>query len=144
MRHSVAVEGGSFEIIDESYNASPEAMRSAFSVLAQRIPGPNGRRIAVLGDMLELGTDAAALHAQLADDLAKAKIDLVFTAGPHMAALSAVLSTAICGGHAPDSNALIELLKGTPRAGDVVLVKGSLSSRMATVVEGLQALDSKG
>lgn len=144
MRHSVAVEGGSFEIIDESYNASPAAMRAAFAVLAGCIPGPNGRRIAVLGDMLELGTDTAALHAQLADYLTEAKIDLVFTAGPHMAALNAVLLTTICGGHALDSSALIQLLKDTLRAGDVVLVKGSLSSRMATVVEGLQALDRKG
>ena len=142
-RHSVAMQGGSFEIIDESYNASPAAMRAAFAMLAGRTPGPGGRRIAVLGDMLELGADAAALHAQLAGDLADAKIDLVFTAGPHMAALDAVLPAAMRGGHAVDSTALSRLLTAAPRAGDVLLVKGSLGSRMAPVVDALRALGAE-
>ncbi len=142
-RTSVAVHGGSFEIIDESYNASPAAMRAAFAVLAGRTLGPRGRRIAVLGDMLELGPDAAALHAQLASDLADAKIGLVFTAGPHMASLDTALPAAMRGGHAKDAPALIQVLAAAPRAGDVILVKGSLGSRMAQVVDALRALGAE-
>src|SRR5262249_26854772 len=74
-----ATSGGGIELIDESYNASPAAMRAAFAVLAAAEPGPGGRRIAVLGDMRELGDAAPRLHAELAGSLSEAKIDLVLT-----------------------------------------------------------------
>ena len=78
---------GEIDVIDESYNANPASMIAALGLLGQTRPKPHGRRIAVLGDMLELGADSARLHAALAKDLAAAAADLVFLCGPHMAAL---------------------------------------------------------
>jgi UDP-N-acetylmuramoyl-tripeptide--D-alanyl-D-alanine ligase len=91
----------------------------------------------VLGDMLELGEEARALHARLAVTLDAAGIDLVFTCGAHMAALHQALPTGLRGDHAADSQALAPLVAGAVRAGDVVLVKGSLGSRMAVLVGAL-------
>lgn len=139
-RHVVRVGGGSFELIDDSYNANPTSVRAALAVLAGAAPGPGGRRIAVLGDMRELGPDADALHAGLAPDIAAAGVDLVFTCGPHMARLAETLPAHHRAGHAPASDGLKPLLRGVIRAGDVVLVKGSLGSRMAPVVAALKAL----
>src|SRR5262249_57113804 len=73
-RHLIAVGGGSAELIDESYNASPASMRAAFGVLAAMTPPKGGRRIAVLGDMLELGDEATRLHAELAQPLIDAEV----------------------------------------------------------------------
>ncbi len=139
-RHRVTLEDGSFELIDESYNASPAAMRAAFAVLAGREPGPGGRRIAILGDMLELGAEAEALHAALAPDLEQAGIDLAFTAGPNMGALHATLPAAMRGGHAADADALTPVVLASLRVGDVALVKGSLGSRLAPVVDAVLGL----
>ncbi|MGD9537211.1 MAG: UDP-N-acetylmuramoylalanyl-D-glutamyl-2,6-diaminopimelate--D-alanyl-D-alanine ligase [Alphaproteobacteria bacterium] len=141
-RHTVHLADGSFELIDESYNASPAAMIAAIEALAARRPGPGGRRIAVLGDMLELGPDAAKLHAGLAEPLKRAKIDLALLAGPLMAHLDAALPASRRGGHAADSTALAPRVCATVRAGDVVLVKGSLGSRMAPIVAALLALEA--
>jgi UDP-N-acetylmuramoyl-tripeptide--D-alanyl-D-alanine ligase len=102
-----------------------------------------GRRIAVLGDMRELGETARLLHADLAPDLRSARVDLVFTAGPLMEWLHASLPETIRGVHAPDSQALVPAVVEAVRAGDVVLVKGSLGSRMAPIVEALRALEGQ-
>ena len=80
-RFSVATPDGSATIIDESYNANPASMRAALALLGAAKPGPNGRRIAVIGVMLELGADGAAMHAQLASDLRSNKVDLLCGAG---------------------------------------------------------------
>jgi UDP-N-acetylmuramoyl-tripeptide--D-alanyl-D-alanine ligase len=138
-RHWVDGYDGRFLLIDDSYNANPASMRAAFDVLAQSRPEGKGRRIAVLGDMLELGDTAEDLHAGLATDLAAAA-DRVYCCGPHMAALFAALPQDKRALHAPDSSALASLLSPGIRAGDVVLVKGSLGSRMACIVEALQDL----
>lgn len=131
-------DGGSIDLIDDSYNASPPSMRAAFSVLAMAKPGnTRGRRIALLGDMLELGPDAEAAHAGLAADLVREKIDLVFAAGPLMRALYEQLPSQMRGHHAANSAELIQPLRRAIRAGDVLLVKGSLGSRMGKVVEDL-------
>ncbi|MGH6932474.1 MAG: UDP-N-acetylmuramoylalanyl-D-glutamyl-2,6-diaminopimelate--D-alanyl-D-alanine ligase [Dongiaceae bacterium] len=143
-RGRVALANGSFELIDESYNASPAAVRAAFQVLGQAKPGIGGRRIAVLGDMRELGPSAAEIHAGLATDLRANGIDLVFSAGPLMAALDRALPAKMRGGHAPDSLSLIAAVVDAVRAGDVVLVKGSLGSRMAPIVAALRDLDRAG
>ena len=140
-RHQVSIDGGDFLLIDDSYNANPTSMRSAFAVLARCEPGPGGRRIAVLGDMLELGEEARALHVRLAVALEAAGIDLVFTCGPHMAALHQALPANRRGVHAADSHALAPLVAGAVRAGDVVLVKGSLGSRMAVLVSALRDVE---
>lgn len=131
-------DGGSIELIDDSYNASPASMRAAFSVLAMARPAaPRGRRIAVLGDMLELGPEAQAAHAGLAEDILRENIDLVFAAGPLMQALYETLPAQKRGHHAPNSAELIQPLRRAIGNGDVLLVKGSLGSRMGKIVEDI-------
>jgi UDP-N-acetylmuramoyl-tripeptide--D-alanyl-D-alanine ligase len=140
-RYRVALDNGSFTVIDESYNASPDAVRAALATLALAAPAPRGRRIAVLGDMRELGDEADAIHASLAPDFAAAKVDAVFTCGAHSAALAAALPPDRRGAHAADSAALLPLVTAAVRAGDVVMVKGSLGSKMAPIVHALLAMD---
>jgi UDP-N-acetylmuramoyl-tripeptide--D-alanyl-D-alanine ligase len=138
-RTRLRLEGrGSFLLIDESYNASPAAMAAAIEVLGRAQTGEGGRRIAVLGDMLELGPAEEELHARLAEPLMAAGIDTVFACGPRMAALNAALPADRRGGYAPDSDSLAVLVGDAVRPGDVVMVKGSLGSRMARVVEALR------
>ena len=136
-RHDIAVDGGRITVIDESYNASPAAMRAAFETLMLANPAAGGRRIAVLGDMRELGDEADQLHAELAGPLLDAGVDLLLCAGPHMAALYDAVPEDRRGGHAPDSDALLPQVLAAVAAGDVVCVKGSLGSRMAPIVDAL-------
>ena len=138
-RHTIAIDGGNFALIDESYNASPASMRAAFAVLAAVEPGRDGRRIAVLGDMLELGTESQALHASLAEPLLDADVDLVFTVGDETQALDAALPPARRGGHAATIDELKTMLGRRLRAGDVVTVKGSHGSKLYELVAGLLA-----
>lgn len=135
---ALALPQGRIILIDESYNASPAAMRAAFAVLAAREPGPGGRRVAVLGDMLELGAKAPAEHGALGTALAALPVDLVFAAGPEMPALVERLRPAQRAGYAPDTAALAEQVLPALRGGDVVLVKGSLGIRMARIVGALR------
>ena len=140
VRQRIAIQGGAYELIDESYNASPAAVRAAIATLAETAPlAPGGRRIAVLGDMLELGEEGGRWHAELARDLEAAGIDLVYTAGSLMAHLHNALDLARRGSHAPDAESLTDILRTEIRAGDVVLVKGSLGSRMGPIVRHLAA-----
>jgi UDP-N-acetylmuramyl pentapeptide synthase len=131
-------------IVDDSYNANPASMTAAFSTLSARRPGAGGRRIAALGDMLELGADERAYHAGLAEPLDKAGVDLVFAAGPRMAVLMEALPQSRRGGYADNADALIPLIAGSLRAGDVVLVKGSNGSKMSRVVSALMRLEGEG
>ena len=134
--------GGQLSIIDESYNASPAAMRAALKVLENTPTGKDGRHIAVLGDMLELGESARKIHESLASDIIKNKIDLVFTTGPNMAYLSASIPENLRGHHAKDSIGLIRPLIDVVKDGDVAMIKGSLGSRMAPIVDALLQLDT--
>jgi UDP-N-acetylmuramoyl-tripeptide--D-alanyl-D-alanine ligase len=136
-RHSVAVAGGAFDLIDESYNASQVSMLAAMRVLGRMPPGAGGRRMAVLGDMLEIGETAAEMHRALAGAVIEAGIDLVFTAGPLMTHLWDALPAALRGGHAGDIETLAPLVVAAVRPGDVVTVKGSLGSRTGVVVRAL-------
>jgi len=131
-------EGGGLTLIDESYNASPPAVRAAIAVLGASAPGPGGRRVLVLGDMLELGRDGAAIHAALAPDIQGAAIDLVFASGPLSKHLYDALPAAIRAAHAPDSATLAPLVAAELKSGDLVCVKGSLGSRMKTVVAAIR------
>lgn len=126
-------------LIDESYNASPEAMRAAFRVLALIDPGRGGRRIAILGDMLELGKDSARLHADLALPLKTSNVDLVYTCGKAMKNLHDNLPANKRGAHKETSAELAQIVPDVLIPGDVVMVKGSLGSKMGTVVEALRA-----
>jgi len=141
-RRNVRFARGTFTLIDDSYNASPPSMRAAFGVLGAATPHGAGRRIAALGDMLELGPQGPALHAGLAPALAAQPIDRVFTAGPLMRALHDALPEARRGAHADSAAALVAPLIAALGDGDVVLVKGSLGSRMGQVVSALAALES--
>ncbi|MFM8991949.1 MAG: UDP-N-acetylmuramoyl-tripeptide--D-alanyl-D-alanine ligase [Alphaproteobacteria bacterium] len=131
-----------FLLLDESYNPNPASMRAALDVAGGLAPGAGGRRIAVLGDMLELGAEAPALHAALAAPVEAAGMDLAFTCGPLMRGLHEALPARMRGAHAPDSASLAALVAAEIRAGYVVVVKGSLGSRMQRVVDALVALDA--
>ncbi|KIL96796.1 UDP-N-acetylmuramoylalanyl-D-glutamyl-2 6-diaminopimelate--D-alanyl-D-alanine ligase [Paramagnetospirillum magnetotacticum MS-1] len=136
-RRRVEMDGGSFDLIDESYNASPVSMKAAIAALASVKPAKGGRRIAVLGDMLELGPQGPMLHASMAETVERWNIDLVFTAGILTAHLHDALAEQRRGGHAADSDAVSALVKAAVRPGDVVMVKGSAGSRMGRVVNAL-------
>lgn len=127
-------------LIDESYNANPAAMRAAFKVLALIDPGRGGRRIAFLGDMLELGADGPRLHAELALPLKAANVDLVYTCGKLMKTLHDSLPANQRGAHRDTSAELAQIVPDVLAPGDVVMVKGSLGSKMGTVVEAMRAL----
>ena len=132
--------GGCLTLIDESYNASPAAMRAAFGVLGMARPGPGGRRVAVLADMLELGDQAAALHAGLVCDLLAARPDLVITTGPLMQYLRRQLPAGMRGLHEDCTDNAASAVAAALRSGDVVLVKGSLGSNLAPVVKAIEDL----
>tara|TARA_B110000211_G_scaffold229809_1_gene288197 strand:- start:45 stop:1412 length:1368 start_codon:yes stop_codon:yes gene_type:complete len=121
-------QGG--QIIDDSYNASPESVRAAIDVLASS----SGRRVLVLGDMAELGTDAAQLHTELGDYALSAGIDQLYTLGN----LSAKASEAFKGQHFTDLESLkAPLFAEIERRDLTLLVKGSRSSNMDLVVDML-------
>jgi len=138
-RFEADVGGGRVIVIDESYNANPASMRAAIDALAAQRPARGGRRIAVLGDMRELGPDSARYHAALAEPLDKAGVDLVFTAGGDMAHLHEALPASRRGAHAANSKALAPILAAALRPGDVLMVKGSHGSRMDLVIAALAA-----
>ena len=122
-------------VIDESYNANPASMAAALALLA----GVKGRRIAVLGDMLEMGPDGAAHHAGLAAPIAAAKVDLVFLNGEQMRALWDILPASRRGAWAKTSAELAPQLSAALAPGDTVLVKGSNGSKMSVIVDALKA-----
>jgi UDP-N-acetylmuramoyl-tripeptide--D-alanyl-D-alanine ligase len=137
--HRIAVENGTAVLIDESYNASPASVAAAIAVLGGTRPAPGGRRIAILGDMLELGEASADLHAALSEPIDQAGIDLVFTMGAEMRALYDALPDHLRGGHASSAEAMAEMAALRLRAGDIVTVKGSHDSHMGDVVARLLA-----
>jgi UDP-N-acetylmuramoyl-tripeptide--D-alanyl-D-alanine ligase len=124
-------------LLDESYNANPASMRAAIDVLGRTPTGPRGRRIAVLGDMLELGAQSGALHAGLAAPLAAAGVDLVFCAGPRMKVLYEALPPARRGGYAESADRIEPALLSALAPGDAVMIKGSNASRMHAIAATL-------
>lgn len=130
---------GTIELLDESYNANPASVRAMLAVLARTEPGPGGRRMLALGDMRELGEGADGYHAGLADAVAASGATQVFLCGPHMRALWDRLAASQKGTHQPDSMALAGEVAAALRAGDVVAVKGSLGSKMKTIVDAIVA-----
>ncbi|WP_127088880.1 UDP-N-acetylmuramoylalanyl-D-glutamyl-2,6-diaminopimelate--D-alanyl-D-alanine ligase [Aquabacter cavernae] len=133
----LALPGGTATLLDESYNANPASMRAALDVLSRTPVGPRGRRIAVLGDMLELGPDGPAHHAELAAPVSEGGIDLVFCCGPLMRSLWQALPSDRRGGYAPASDTLTAILASALRPGDTLMVKGSNGSRMGPLVKAL-------
>jgi len=129
---------GEATLIDESYNANPASMAAALNVLAQAEVHAQGRRIAILGDMLELGPRSDELHRGLSDDVKVNNIDLVYCCGPSMRNLWDALSPGKRGGYAQDAAGLESQVVSAIRAGDTLMVKGSLGSKMKTIVNALE------
>jgi UDP-N-acetylmuramoyl-tripeptide--D-alanyl-D-alanine ligase len=143
-RINLDLGGGTALLIDESYNANPASMRAALALLGQAATGPRGRRIAVLGDMLELGPPGAELHRALVDAVVSCGVDLVFCCGPLMQALWEALPSERRGGYAETSTALEPSVLTAIRPGDAVMIKGSLGSNMAPIVKALERRYSSG
>ena len=145
-RHAVRLhpDRPPIDLIDDAYNANPASVGAALDLLAATEVPAKARRIAVLGDMKELGPTAPDLHAALADHPAMGGIHKVLTVGPLMRDLHDALPPDRRGAHADDADAMAAPLRAAIGPGDAVLVKGSLSMRMATLVEALRALGEKG
>jgi UDP-N-acetylmuramoyl-tripeptide--D-alanyl-D-alanine ligase len=122
------------DVIDDSYNANPASMSAALALLGTA----KGRKIAVLGDMLEMGEGGIAHHAGLATPIEDNKVDLVFTAGAQMHHLWNALPASRRGGHAANSAELLPQLVAALASGDTVLVKGSNGARMSVIIEALK------
>lgn len=127
---------GDVDVLDDSYNANPDSMQQALQILASR----PGRKIAVLGDMLELGPDSASLHEEIGRQAAVLGVDLLLCTGSEMAHAVRAAAAAGLGGHAQHFDrleVLVETLRTRLRPGDAVLVKGSRGSRMERVIAAL-------
>jgi UDP-N-acetylmuramoyl-tripeptide--D-alanyl-D-alanine ligase len=136
--HRLAIGGtGSFTLIDESYNANPASMRAAIALLGETVPGEGGRRIAILGDMLEMGTHSAQAHAALAGPLAEYGIDTVWLAGPDMAHLRDALPDELPVIYHDSVDALCREAVPAVRAGDVVMIKSSKGTGCGRIVQAL-------
>lgn len=139
MRRVSTPDKGTALLLDESYNASDSAVRAALAVLKQQ---KASRRIAVLGDMLEMGEFGPALHEALATDAAKAA-ELVYACGPLMGHLFAALPASHRGAHTQDAASLAPIVAAALRDGDAVLVKGSLGMRMAEIIRAISGAERK-
>jgi UDP-N-acetylmuramoyl-tripeptide--D-alanyl-D-alanine ligase len=138
VRRVLDLGSGDATLIDESYNANPASMAAAINVLGQATIGPRGRRIAVLGDMRELGPTGPSLHGGLAEAVKANGIDLVYCCGPLMRNLWDALSAGKRGGYADSSAGLESQVASALRAGDAIMIKGSLGSQMKVIVNALE------
>ena len=138
VHHHLRIESGELVLIDESYNANPVSMAAALALLGRAKIGKGGRRIAVLGDMLELGKHGEALHAELFKAVDANNVDALYAAGPLMAHLWEKTPPNRRGAFAKTSAELKDSLLDGLHAGDVVMIKGSLGSRMGPLVEAIK------
>ncbi len=143
IRYLINPGNGVIELIDDSYNANPTSMTAALKLLGELQPRTGGRKIAVLGDMLELGHSADSMHANLLEDVIAANVDLTFTVGSHMLNLHSSLSPLQRGPHAHHADALISSVISVLGSGDVVLVKGSHGINMGCIVSALLTASGK-
>ncbi|GEO12794.1 UDP-N-acetylmuramoylalanyl-D-glutamyl-2,6-diaminopimelate--D-alanyl-D-alanine ligase [Microvirga aerophila] len=137
-RTMLSVDEGEALLIDESYNANPASVKAALANLGAVELDGQGRRIAVLGDMKELGDEGPSLHRGLAEAVEANGIDLIFAAGPLMENLVGRLPKERVALHAQTSAELVDAVCAAVRPGDAVTVKGSLSMKMALVVKALK------
>jgi UDP-N-acetylmuramoyl-tripeptide--D-alanyl-D-alanine ligase len=136
-RHMLAHGGGSFTLIDESYNANPASMKAALDLLDATPLEGDGRRIAVLGDMLELGAHSEKLHADLSELIVGTGISHVLLGGPHMKALAEVLPSDVAVVHRDEADDLGRLLIDTVQPDDVIMVKSSKGIGFSRIVAAL-------
>ncbi|MFN6977129.1 MAG: glutamate ligase domain-containing protein, partial [Gemmobacter sp.] len=129
-----------FTLIDDAFNASPASLAAALDVLAAQVPEGGGRRIAILGDMLELGPDEAALHRAVASHPAVPAISRIHCVGLRMRALWDALPQARRGIWAETAEGLAARARDLAGPGDVVLVKGSKGSKVSLVVDAMLKL----
>lgn len=134
--HVIPWGDGSIRLIDDSYNANPESMASALKTLGHMQPD-GGRRVAILGDMLELGDISNAAHAALSAQIEKNGIDCVFLAGAEMQALADILDADTLGGISENADSLLPMVLSGLRAGDVVTVKASNGIGLSKIVKSL-------
>jgi UDP-N-acetylmuramoyl-tripeptide--D-alanyl-D-alanine ligase len=137
-RTLIETHSGRIAVIDESYNANPASMRAALATLGLTPRGEFTRRVAVLGDMLELGPEGPKLHQDLAEFIDGAGVDVVFACGELMGSLFQALPASHQGAYAKTAEELQPKLLGAVGPGDAIMVKGSLGSRMAPLVEALK------
>jgi len=142
-RHTLPCQNGSFTLIDDAYNANPSSMKAGLSVLATLSPQNNGRRIAVLGDMRELGIKSAEYHKGLAPLIEEHGVDLVFTVGEEMKHLYGILPPEKQGGYSEIAEGIIAKVIQTMQPGDVVFVKGSKGSYVSKVVDAFLSQQKK-
>ncbi|ESY79740.1 UDP-N-acetylmuramoylalanyl-D-glutamyl-2, 6-diaminopimelate--D-alanyl-D-alanine ligase [Mesorhizobium sp. LNHC221B00] len=136
-RHVLRHPGGPITLIDESYNANPASMAAAMALLNTTPVTGEGRRIAVLGDMLELGDHSAKLHAALADLIVGTGTQTVFLGGPEMKALAEALPTEIQTEYRAGVAELKPVLVAALKPGDVVMIKSSKGIGFAKLVDAL-------
>ena len=130
---------GAFTVVDDAYNANPASVAAALETLGS-LPG-SGRRVAVLGDMLELGPDGPRLHAEAGRQAAERGIDLLVGSGPLMAhAVSAARGQGVEAVAVPDSDSAGLLLKDYLEPGDTVLFKGSRGMQMERALDAIRPL----
>jgi UDP-N-acetylmuramoyl-tripeptide--D-alanyl-D-alanine ligase len=140
------VDGYSIDLIDDAFNANPASMAAGLEVLAAAHPRDEvgrvrgGRRVAILGDMLELGPTERALHAALADLPAMQAISIVHCVGPRMWELYKALPRSKRGHWVAEAKELTGRVASLVDAGDVVLVKGSKSSHVSLIVDAIRKL----
>ena len=132
----VSIKGKDFFLIDDAYNANPSSVKASLNSLGMR--QINGRKIAVLGDMLELGPQSTQMHLDLKKDIVDNQIDKVYATGQDMEALYQALPIQQQGAFEKTPRALLERLRTDIEAGDVVLVKASNGSGLKVIVDGLQ------
>ncbi|MDQ0037992.1 UDP-N-acetylmuramoyl-tripeptide--D-alanyl-D-alanine ligase [Variovorax boronicumulans] len=139
----LSLEERRFRLIDETYNANPLSMAMALAMMASE-PCANGRKVLVLGDMLELGSDAARYHEELVAHIVQCEPALVFLRGPHMRELSGRLAAALpktSRVHAPETLAdLQRVLFDAIEEGDLLLLKGSNGMQLWQLVHALARL----
>ena len=134
---NVVIDDMAVTLIDDSYNASPASMRAAFAKTEElwARSGSKGRKVAVLGDMLELGKDSERSHSELAAALSG--FDRVFTSGALMQHLHQSLPASQRAFHATGAEALLPELKKALLPGDIILIKGSHGSKMHMLAKAL-------
>ncbi len=133
-QHVLHLENGTAILLDDSYNASPASVRAGLSILGST---PAKRRIAILGDMLELGVESVRYHEELKEHIESNHVDLMLAVGPLMLQLYKLLPTEKQGGHVMRSFELLNELQTLVRPGDVILIKGSAGTKMSLVIDFL-------
>lgn len=136
-KHILKIGDNSAVLIDETFNANPTSMRAALSTLASAVPEGGGRRLAVLGDMLELGATTVELHRDLLKPIEDAAVHQVYAIGPDMKHLWDDLPENMKGSYAPNAQAMKEILLRAVKPGDIVMIKGSKGTKLGPLVDAL-------